>query len=320
MMKRLNMPVFFMSHGVNPDFAHFGDPARNMVRLYWNPRPVTADEAYEEIRSDQLKRWWDRGYRRFVFFNEPQIKHLPNGGGEGMGIAWHSKEEFALYLKHCLQRAQNDLHGIKLYTTPMTSNAAFDPWGWRSAMWRQVKDLVEGWCIHAYTGNNADADAAAQDIADQIKQLKRKYRLQIPIVVSEASVNRGDNAAQKAQVARLLPRKLARVSGIDGVFWYAADWNPEFDTHHEGWFRNGIADAFLQQGVLDLFRDRRFELGYLFAQAKLGRCLPTAAAKQRGGPADRKNQEKRRRHNHTPHVIGELRHQVVAGAVNGAGN
>ena len=58
MMQRLNMPVFFMSQGINPDFVHFGDPSRNMVRLYWNPRPLSAEEAYLEVRDDQLKRWW----------------------------------------------------------------------------------------------------------------------------------------------------------------------------------------------------------------------------------------------------------------------
>ena len=166
-----------------------------------------------------------------------------------MEIAWYSKEEFAQFLKHCLQRTKQEFPGIKLYTTPMTSNAAFDPWGWRAAMWQQVKGLVDGWCMHAYTGNNSDADAAAQDIANQIIHLKREFQFTIPIVVSEASVNRGNNAAQKAQVAHLLPQKLAHISGIEGVFWYAADWNKDYDVNNEGWFQNGIADAYLQQSV-----------------------------------------------------------------------
>jgi hypothetical protein len=249
MIRRLNMPIFFMSHGANADFSYMGDPARNMVRLYWNPRPVSAEDAYVEVRDDQLKRWWNRGYRRFVFFNEPQLTARHTRSPEGMEIAWHSKEEFALFLKHCLKRARKDFPDIKLYTTPMTTNDAFDPWGWRQAMWQQVKGLVDGWCAHAYTGNNTDAEAAAQDLADQIIRLKKKFRLNIPIVVSEASVNRGSDAAQKARVARLLPKKLAHLSGIEGVFWYAADWSPNFDDHHEGWFRNGIAEAYLQQGV-----------------------------------------------------------------------
>jgi hypothetical protein len=101
--------------------------------------------------------------------------------------------------------------------------------------------------MHAYTGDNNDANAAAQDIANQVIELQRRLQLQIPIIVSEASVNRGDNAVQKAQVARLLPAKLSHIGGVEGVFWYAADWNPDFDTHHEGWFRTGIADAYLHQ-------------------------------------------------------------------------
>ena len=247
MIKRLNMPIFFMSHGSNPDYSAMGDPQRNVVRLYWNPRPVAADEAYEEVRDDQLRRWWDRGYRRFVFFNEPQLDGKITRSEEGFGIAWRTKEEFARFLQTCLARARQEFPGIQLYTTPMTSNEAFDPWGWRHTMWDHVKGHVHGWCMHAYTGDNNDANAAAQDIANQVIELQRRLQLQIPIIVSEASVNRGDNAVQKAQVARLLPAKLSHIGGVEGVFWYAADWNPDFDTHHEGWFRTGIADAYLQQ-------------------------------------------------------------------------
>lgn len=34
---------------------------------------------------------------------------------------------------------------------------------------------------------------------------------------------------------------------MKGVFWFSADWNPNYDTRHEGWFRSSIADAFIQQ-------------------------------------------------------------------------
>lgn len=246
MMAQLAMPVFFMSHGINPDFAHFGDPERNMVRLVWNPRPVLAGEAYAEIRDDQLRRWWNRGYRRFVFFNEPQLTTEHTHSSEGMGIAWHSEEQFALYLRHCLEQARHDFPGIKLYTTPMSTFHLFDPGKWYHAMWRQVRGLVDGWCMHAYTGINDDAHAAAIDIANQIRDVRREFRLTIPLVVSEASVNRGRNAAQKAQVAHLLPQKLAGEPGIEGIFWFAADWNPRFDENREGWFRTGIAEAYLR--------------------------------------------------------------------------
>ena len=247
MMTKLAMPVFFMSHGGNGDFAHFGDKTKNAVRLYWNPRPVSADEAYREVANDQLKNWWNRGYRRFVFFNEPQFGKEIAKIEEGMGIAWHNKEQFASFLARCLQLAKQEFPGIQLFTTPMSSNAAFDPWGWRAAMWAKVQSFVDGWCMHAYSGDNVNANAAAQNIADQVSALQRRFKLQIPIIVSEASVNRGNDAAQKARVAHLLQQKLAQVSGVEGVFWYAADWNPEYDTHHEGWFHNGIADAYLQQ-------------------------------------------------------------------------
>ncbi|MCA9919739.1 MAG: hypothetical protein KC445_17400 [Anaerolineales bacterium] len=247
MMTKLALPVFFWSQGANGNFAHFGDKTKNAVRLYWNPRAVSADEAYREVASDQLRNWWNRGYRRFIFFNEPQFGKEIAKIEEGMGIAWHNKEQFASFLARCLQLAKQEFPGIQLLTTPMSSNAAFDPWGWRAAMWAQVQGLVDGWCMHAYTGDNVNVEAAAQDIANQVIELQRRFQLHIPIIVSEASVNRGNDAAQKARVAHLLQQKLAQVPGVEGVFWYAADWNPDYDTHHEGWFHNGIADAYLQQ-------------------------------------------------------------------------
>ena len=131
----------------------------------------------------------------------------------------------------------------------MSSNEAFAPWHWRERMWAHVNGLVDGWCMHAYTGDNVNVEAAASDIAGQVKELQRRFRLQIPIFVSEASVNRGDNSWQKAQVAHRLHQKLSQVPGVEGVFWYAAEWDPASDHHNEGWYRTGIADAYLQQLV-----------------------------------------------------------------------
>lgn len=246
-MKALNMPVFFWSQGANGDYAHFGDKTKNAIRLYWNPRAVSAEEAYKEVRDDQLKKWWDRGYRRFIFFNEPQFGKEIAKIEEGMGISWHNKTEFAAFLGKCLRLAKADYPDIQLFTTPMSSNDAFDPWGWRDEMWAQVKGVVDGWCMHAYSGDNVNAEAAAQNIADQVVALQRRYQLQIPIIISEASVNRGSDAEQKARVAHLLHKKLSKIAGVEGLFWYAADWKPEYDSHKEGWFRNGIADAYIRQ-------------------------------------------------------------------------
>jgi hypothetical protein len=217
------------------------------VRLYWNPEKVSVDKAYEYIRDDQLKRWWGKGYKRFIFFNEPQLTREHGQSEEGMKIAWNSAEEFARFLKTCLTRAKAEFDGIYLYTTPVTSNEAFDPWGWREAIWKHNEKLVDGWCMHAYSGNNSSATTAVDEILNQVKKLQRKFRLQIPIIVSEASVNRGEDAEQKAKVALLLAKKAKVIPGLEAVFWYAADWDPGFDVHNEGWFRKGIADAYLRQ-------------------------------------------------------------------------
>ncbi|MGD8807008.1 MAG: NBR1-Ig-like domain-containing protein [Chloroflexota bacterium] len=247
MIKDLGLPLVFMSNGVNINFRHMGDPARNVVRLYWSPREATADEAYEEIRDDQLNNWWKQGYRRFIFFNEPQVTKALGQSDEGMGIAWHSADEFARYLSVCLSRARDEFPGIHLYTTPVTSNEALQPWEWRAAIWQHNRRLVDGWCMHAYTGELVDDRKAVNEILNQVKQLQRHFQLQIPIIVSEASVNRGDDADHKARVAHLLEEQAARIPGLEAVFWYAADWDPRFDENNEGWFRKGIGEAYLRQ-------------------------------------------------------------------------
>lgn len=247
MMKKLDMPVFFLSDGANGDYAHFGDKTKNVIRLRWNPRAISAEEAYKDVGPDQLKRWYDRGYRRFVFFNEPQFDITIAGIQEGMGISWHNREQFADFLAHCLTRARQDYPGIQLYTTPMSSNPAYSPREWRDVMWAKVKGKVDGWCMHAYSGDNKNAEAAAQNITDQIVALQRRYQLQIPIIISESSINTGSDAEQKARVAHLLHKKLAKIPGVEGLFWFAADWAPEKDKNKEGWFRNGIADAYIKQ-------------------------------------------------------------------------
>jgi len=249
MMQRLDMPILFMSNGINVNFANAGKPGRDIVRLYYsfNPEKTDPGAVYQEIREDQLRPWWNKNQRRFIFFNEV---NLPPGHGqshEGRGTHWDTPDEFARFLGICLKRAREDFPGIQLYTTPMTPS--FDPWAWRKAMWDTVKDLVSGYAMHAYSGNNSDANAAAKEIADQAVTLQQRLRLQVPLAITEASVNRGNNAAQKARVAHLLPKHLAHIPGIEGVFWFAADWDDAFDVNNEGWFRKGIADAYLQQRV-----------------------------------------------------------------------
>lgn len=248
LMQQLNLPVLYMSNGINADHADTQHRSRHVVRLYWNPEPVPADFAYETIREDQLRRWWNKGFRRFIFFNEPQLRRPISQSEEGMGIAWHSAEEFARYLRRCLERARADFPGIQLYTTPMTPHELFEPERWYQAMQAEVAGLVHGWAIHAYTGNNnsQQVDQAAQEIASQAIAFQSRYQLQRPLLITEASVNRGQDAQQKARVARRLPELLRTVPGMEGVFWYAAHWHESFDIHHEGWFRHGIGAAFLQ--------------------------------------------------------------------------
>ena len=55
------------------------------------------------------------------------------------------------------------------------------------------------------------------------------------------------DAEQKAKVVFSLAKKAGKIRGLESVYWYAADWDPSFDVHNEGWFRKGIAEAYLRQ-------------------------------------------------------------------------
>lgn len=251
MMGQLNMPVFFISDGDHHRGHAFGNPARNAVRVRWNPQKVSPERAFEgDMHDTQIGKWYGLGYKRFVFFNEPQFNAAIAGIEEGMGIAWDSAEEFAVFLRRILELARGAFPGIKLYTTPMSpgkKSGAISTSRWENAMWSQVRGLVDGWCMHAYTDIGDNANAAADNIVNQVWNKKKEFNLRIPILISESSVNRGNDPAYKARVYHLVQDKLSRMPGVEGIFWYAADWRDDMDTNNEGWFRRGIADAYLQQ-------------------------------------------------------------------------
>ena len=124
----------------------------------------------------------------------------------------------------------------------------------------KVADMLSGICMHAYTGITDNADAAASDIARQVRayrealynQGQNPAAWQLPIIVSECSVNRapanaGDAFAEyRADVYRRTASKLSKIDGVKGVFWYTSHWNPPPNevANQESWFGTSLPDRY----------------------------------------------------------------------------
>ena len=72
--------------------------------------------------------------------------------------------------------------------------------------------------MHAYSGNINNPEEAAQSITDEVVALQRHFRLQIPIIVSEAAVNRGNDPDYKARRRPLGTAEAVQGAGIHGLF------------------------------------------------------------------------------------------------------
>jgi hypothetical protein len=106
---------------------------------------------------------------------------------------------------------------------------------------------MSGFCLHAYTGITNDVTSAVNDIVNQVKESQAYLNLQVPLVLSESSVNRAASADYKAAVYREVENKLRFMPGIEAVCWYVSSWAqvpPEQDGHKEDWIKWGIGEAY----------------------------------------------------------------------------
>lgn len=67
--------VLWMSHGINLGHAvAYGNPLKDVVRLYWSPRAhLGAADIWREIRDDQLRGWYDAGWRKVPFLQRTAV-------------------------------------------------------------------------------------------------------------------------------------------------------------------------------------------------------------------------------------------------------
>ena len=232
--------MLWMSHGINLGHARaYGNPLKDVVRLYWSPRAhLGAADIWREIRDDQLRGWYDAGWRKFHFFNEPQVRE------EGFGEAWQSAEAFAALIGQIVGLARAEFHDLQIGTTPMTPSIDVDRW--RQAQWSVLRGAVDFYCAHAYTGNN-DQNAALQacnDVIEQVSAMRARYDIQIPFALTEFSVNRGGDMQQKANVYRLIEKRLAAMPGVQFAAKFISIWTP--DPHHESFYGTGLDVAYLE--------------------------------------------------------------------------
>ena len=100
--------------------------------------------------------------------------------------------------------------------------------------WEIVKDKVDGYCLHAYTGETSNTTLAANQVVSQVRETMPYLNLQVPVIVSECSVNRAAHAQYKADVYKQIDAALAQIEGVEACYYFVSHWDgmPE---HQENW-------------------------------------------------------------------------------------
>lgn len=240
---KTGLPVKWLGDGVNADYwAQFNKPAYHLVRIMWKPdRKKTPAEAWADVK-DGVLRFYNKGARRFELHNE---LNLPE---EGWGTVWTTAQEAGTWLREWALIIRQACPLAKLYFPGLSPGV---PWTNQFAVsvgaWAICKDLMSGFCMHAYTGITNDEAAAANELVHQVKELQKFMNLQVPLSVSELSVNRAASAAYKVAVYKRVENALRVVPGVEAVCYYISSWEqvPTSQApHQESWAKHGIGDAY----------------------------------------------------------------------------
>jgi hypothetical protein len=213
-----------------------------------NPTNKTPQEAWADVGGD-VTQLYGAGARKFELFNEP---NLPE---EGFGVVWHSGDDFGRWLSEFISIMKWACPKAQLYYPGLSPGV---PWTnqfeFTNDAWPHVKDQVHGFCMHTYTGVVDDVVVAVNEIYQQVIQTQEFMTWKHPIIVSECSVNRDNEAMTddelyryKAAVYYELEKRLAQVSGIEGCVWYISKWEPppEQEKDKENWVGTILPDEYL---------------------------------------------------------------------------
>lgn len=238
MMRALNMPILYLSHGININYSHIGAES-SMVRIFTVPDHYKSPKAlWNELRNDVV-RWYQKGFRKFVLFNEV------NFPSEGRGILWSNPYDFANYLIEFIGLLKVDMPDAELYYPAMTK-AYGDHWYWIDNSWPKVKHLFKGFTAHVYVGHNGEhnLDKSVKILKDEILEFRNKYCQNHKLSVTELSVNRYSDVNFKAKVYRQLEEEINGEKNLESIFYFISHWShhPEYG---ENWFDTGLAEAYI---------------------------------------------------------------------------
>jgi hypothetical protein len=244
LFNQLKLPVKWMSDGASSNYyGQFNKPEFHLVRVFWKPdKAKTPQQAWDEDIKSGVLAFYAKGARRFELLNEVNLAQ------EGAGLVW-TAETLGDWLKGLALIILNNCPQAKLYFPGMSPGFPnwTDQFVWTDKAWPVVKPVCYGFALHAYTGIADNQAAAVEDIVHQVREAQAYLNLQVPMVLSECSVNRAASPEYKAAVYKTVEAKLNLMPGIEAVCFYISSWAQvpaEQDGHMEDWLRWGIGNVY----------------------------------------------------------------------------
>lgn len=237
------LPIKFMTNGVSANYYNeFKQSQFDLTRIYYQfgNQYKSPQVLFDELKGD-IERFYLQGARQFEIFNEP---NLPQ---EGLGIFWQNGKEFGQYIKQFITLCKQKFPLIKAYFPGMSPGLPYtNQLVFTQAAINECSGVLDGFCLHAYTGITNDKYAASNDVVNQVLSIQSYLKLQIPLIVSECSVNRGSDFQYKAQTYRLIEFSLRDKAGIEGLVYFISYWQPppEQAEHNENWYQTPLLEYY----------------------------------------------------------------------------
>lgn len=237
----LGVGVKFLSHGVNADWVGGYAGRFRMCRLFWNnpagDSKKTPQQKWDQDWKSDFARMYNAGIRIFEIHNEPRLN------SEGMGHQWNNAQEWGAWLSGMVDIIRAQYPQALLYYPGESPGVPWtDQFSFTNVAWPMVRDKMQGFCMHSYSGS-AVFNTAVDEIVSQVVGLQAYLNLQVPLIVSEASVNRGTDYWMKASTYVEVEKRLRTMPGVEGVAWYISDWYnppPEQAGHGESWYGTAL--------------------------------------------------------------------------------
>ncbi len=194
----------------------------------------------------EINKYWGLGQRDYIFLNEPNVQN------EGYKKLWHNGIDFGKEYRKITQKLVAMFPGIRIWSAPPSPWWDWSPGEvYNAKKWMKetvsvgAYDFCYGMVCHAYSAK-LKPEQAAGEIVNEVKKFQQKYSSNKPLIVGEFSLVRptNDNAKLKALTYHLVYNALANVPGIQAAASFTADWYPNQDNNHEGWYENGIHNEF----------------------------------------------------------------------------